>query len=58
VQALSLRISTGAPQPVQRTVPMRTLISSISAPVNWRTKPFSIMNWAKVMKRPCWPQRW
>ena len=26
---------------------------AISVAVNWRTKPFSIMNWAKVVNRPC-----
>ena len=30
-----------------------------SAAVNCLTKPFSIMNWAKVVKRPCFcRQRW
>jgi hypothetical protein len=42
-----------APQPEQRILCTLRARSSISAPLSWRTKPFSIMNAAKPLKRPC-----
>ncbi len=47
------------PHPEQWIVPTRAASALTSIGASWRTKPFSIMNWANTVKRPCFcRQRW